>query len=155
VSACFCCGRDYPDDQLDRLQGRPEVAVCGGCLHWLLDQRDRGLVRAVPVLPADDIDASRAFWTAAGFGVEAYSSDFAIAEQEGVELHLVVRGEIDGDRGEAYLHVGDVDATHARWKAAGVAVSPLQDEPWGMREFSVVDPGGNRVRVGRSIPDSS
>ena len=153
MSACFCCGHDYPDDQLDRLQGRPQVAVCGRCLHWLLAVRQRDMVRAVPVLAAADLAASCAFWTAAGFDVEAYSPDFAAAEHEGVELHLVVREGSDRQRGEAYLHVRDVDATHDAWAAAGLPVSTVRDEPWGMREFDVVDPGGNKVRIGRSIPD--
>jgi len=26
-------------------------------------------------------------------------------------------------------------------------------QPWGMREFSLTDPSGNRVRIGRTIPD--
>jgi hypothetical protein len=153
VSACFCCGHDYPDDQLDRLQARPEVAVCGNCLHWLLAQREQELVRAVPVLAAADQDASSAFWTAAGFDVSPYSADFALAFRDGVELHLVDVDGSDRDRGGAYLHVRDVDATHEAWQAAGLPVSPVRDEPWGMREFHVTDPGGNRVRIGRSIPD--
>jgi hypothetical protein len=153
VSACFCCGHEYPDDQLDRLRRRPEVAVCDGCLHWLLARRDQGMVRAVPVLVAADQAASAAFWTAAGFDVSPDSADFAIAEHEGVELHLVVRAGADRDRGEAYLHVSDVDSVHDAWESAGLPVSPVRDEPWGMREFHVVDPGGNRVRIGRAIPD--
>ncbi len=153
MSACFCCGHDYPDDELDRLQRRAEVAVCNGCLHWLLEQRDRGMVRAVPVLAAGDQAASMAFWSAAGFDVSPYSADFAHAFQDDVELHLVDVDGSDRDRGGAYLHVQDVDATHDAWAAAGLPVSAVRDEPWGMREFHVVDPGGNRVRIGRSIPD--
>ena len=32
--------------------------------------------------------------------------------------------------------------------AAEADPTPLRDEPWGMREFSVTDPSGNRLRVG-------
>ncbi len=152
MTACFCCGHDRPDEELDRLQARPDIAVCGGCLTWLLARQDRGIVRAVPVLTADDLAASTAFWTAAGFGVERYGADFAAAESDGVELHLV-SGTADRDRGAAYLHVRDVDGVHAAWTAAGLTPSPVRDEPWGMREFHVIDPGGNRIRVGRSIPE--
>jgi catechol 2,3-dioxygenase-like lactoylglutathione lyase family enzyme len=153
VSACFCCGHDYPDDELDRLRDRSEVAVCGRCLTWLLASRNPDMVRAVPVLPTADLAASTAFWTAAGFGVEAYSADFAAATRNGVELHLVGVDGSDRDRGGAYLHVADVDAVRAAWDAAGLPVSAVRDEPWGMREFHLVDPGGNRVRIGRSISD--
>ncbi|HEX7275855.1 MAG TPA: VOC family protein [Acidimicrobiales bacterium] len=151
VSACACCDQDYPDDALDRLVGHPEIAVCAGCLVWLLARRDQALVRAVPVLTADDLAGSVAFWTSAGFDVEVYAPDFAAAERDGVELHLVDPGGSDRERGAAYLHVNDVDAVHEAWAAAGIPVSPVRDEPWGMREFNLVDPGGNRVRIGRSI----
>lgn len=128
----------------------PEVAVCAGCAEWLATW-SRTLVRAVPVLGAEDLAASIGFWEAAGFEVERFGDDFALAQRDGVELHLVQVGPEGRDRGEAYLHARDVDAVHAAWSAAGLQVSALRDEPWGMREFNVVDPGGNRLRVGRSI----
>jgi len=151
MSSCFCCDRDYAEEELDRLRSRAEIAVCGGCLEWLLERRTQDMVRAVPVLPVDDMADSVAFWTAAGFDVERYSADFAVAEHDGVELHLVDSEPSDRDRGRAYLHVRDVDEVHAAWSAAGLGPSPVRDEPWGMREFHVVDPGLNHVRVGRSI----
>jgi uncharacterized glyoxalase superfamily protein PhnB len=151
MGSCFCCGQDHPEQELDRLRSRSEIAVCGGCLEWLLARRTPEMVRAVPVLPVEDMADSVAFWTAAGFGVERYSAEFAIAEHDGVELHLVDSEPSGRDRGAAYLHVHDVDAVHAAWAAAGLPVSELRDEPWGMREFHLTDPGGNRVRVGVSI----
>jgi hypothetical protein len=30
-------------------------------------------------------------------------------------------------------------------------VSELRNEPWNMREFNLVDPGGNRLRIGQSL----
>jgi uncharacterized glyoxalase superfamily protein PhnB len=33
-------------------------------------------------------------------------------------------------------------------------VTALADEPWGMREFTLTDPSGNHVRIGRGIPDA-
>ncbi|MEA2704569.1 MAG: hypothetical protein QOD63_2514, partial [Actinomycetota bacterium] len=55
------------------------------------------------------------------------------------------------DRGEAYLHVRGVDTLHQEWRAAGLPVSDVRDEPWEMREFNLVDPGGNRLRVGENL----
>src|SRR6266536_5330952 len=43
-----------------------------------------------------------------------------------------------------------VDAWHARMSAAGLPVTPLQEEPWGMREFTLTDPSGNHLRIGRA-----
>ena len=35
--------------------------------------------------------------------------------------------------------------------AAGLDVTPIADQPWGMREFTLTDPFGNHIRVGRGI----
>ncbi len=143
---CSCCGRPFPPERLARLSCHAEIAICSGCADWLAG-KTRPIGRAVPVLPTDDLAASIAFWTLAGFDVQRFGTGFALARLDGVELHLVARdGEVAGG---AYLHARDVDALHAEWRAAGVEVSAVGDAPSGMREFSVVDPGGNRVRLGR------
>lgn len=147
---CYCCGKSVPVEQLARMVCHPEVAICAGCANWLAT-RSKALVRAVPVLRTEDLDASVAFWEGAGFEVHRFSEDFALGERDGVEVHLVEVRPEGRDRGEAYVHARDIDAVHAAWSAAGLPVSELRDEPWGMREFNVVDPGGNRVRVGRGI----
>lgn len=146
---CSCCGHTVAVDRLARLLCHPEVAICAGCADWLATW-SRTIVRAVPVLRTPDLAASIVFWDAAGFEVERFGDDFAIAERDDVELHLVGLRPEGRDRGEAYLHARDADAVHAEWHAAGLPVSELRDQPWGMREFDVVDPGGNRLRVGVS-----
>lgn len=147
---CYCCGRSFTEGDLARLACHDEVALCGGCIGWLAGQVG-AVTRAVPVLASSSLEDQSAFWSAAGFDVETFSDDFGAAVRDGVELHLVEVNSQARDRGEAYLHVRDVDAIHAAWAAAGLAVSEVRDEPWGMREFNVADPGGNRIRVGRSL----
>ncbi len=147
---CYCCGRSFAEDDLARLACHDEVALCGGCIGWLAGQVS-SVTRAVPVLRSPSLEAHSSFWSAAGFDVEAFSDDFGAAVRDGVELHLVEVDPNARDRGEAYLHVRDVDSIQAAWAAAGLPVSEVRDEPWGMREFNVVDPGGNQIRVGRNI----
>jgi hypothetical protein len=105
----------------------------------------------VPVLQTSDLAASMRFWAAAGFTTSQFGDDFASAHHDGVEFHLVEVLEALRDRGEAYLHVRGVDELHQAWAAGGLSVSEVRDEPWGMREFNVVDPGGNLVRVGQNL----
>lgn len=46
-----------------------------------------------------------------------------------------------------YFHVPDVDACYRSFIANGVTVSrPPEEMPWKMREMTVVDPDGNRLR---------
>ena len=52
----------------------------------------------------------------------------------------------------AYFRVDDVAAYHRRAVAAGAEVlKDLRDEPWGMREFGLRSPDGNRLMVAQSI----
>ena len=52
-----------------------------------------------------------------------------------------------------YLVVADADAAHARAIAAGaVEVRPLQDTPYGSREFTVKDPEGHTWSAGTDDP---
>jgi uncharacterized glyoxalase superfamily protein PhnB len=46
----------------------------------------------------------------------------------------------------------DVDALYARIMALGVTVvDPILDRPWGQREFTVEDPGGNWLTFWRRL----
>lgn len=35
MSACWCCGAQYPESELVRLGQHPEVGVCLRCARWL------------------------------------------------------------------------------------------------------------------------
>ena len=49
---------------------------------------------------------------------------------------------------EIVLEVDDLDAYHARFLASEYPVSePLQERPWGLRDFRVVDPDGYYLRI--------
>jgi uncharacterized glyoxalase superfamily protein PhnB len=53
----------------------------------------------------------------------------------------------------AYIVVEDADAAHARAVAAGaVILRPLQDTPYGSREFAVRDPEGHSWSAGTYDP---
>lgn len=52
-----------------------------------------------------------------------------------------------------YIVIPDVDAAHARAVAAGaVIIRPLQDTPYGSREFGVRDPEGHTWYAGTYNP---
>lgn len=48
----------------------------------------------------------------------------------------------------AYVQVSEVDAYFAELKSRNVDVSGLGDRPYGMRDFEVIDPNGNRLAFG-------
>ena len=57
-----------------------------------------------------------------------------------------------------YWRVADADRLYHEFAALGLPASGLpritepQDEPWGMREFTLKDPSGNLLRVGHELP---
>jgi len=65
-----------------------------------------------------------------------------------------VPGELGGaETSSAYIVVPDADAVYARAHAAGATiVRPLQDMPYGSREFAVSDPEGHTWSVGTYDP---
>lgn len=119
---------------------------------WRVDGAGRSSSsKSVNMLATADLPASVQFWEAAGFDVEHYGDDFAIAEGFGVELHLDARTDAARPAGGCYLHLRAVDDLRAAWVAAGLSPSEAVDQPWDMREFHLTDPGGNHIRVGDNL----
>jgi uncharacterized glyoxalase superfamily protein PhnB len=62
-------------------------------------------------------------------------------------------GELGNHSYFVYLTVEGLDQLHEELAARGAPVaSEPEDQPWGMREFSVRTPDGHRIRFGEPIP---
>lgn len=52
----------------------------------------------------------------------------------------------------AYLHIDDAAGLYRDYVSRDVEIwHPLQDKPWGMREFAVVTPDGHRIVFGEQL----
>ena len=52
----------------------------------------------------------------------------------------------------AYLTVDDIEVLHARVTGSDVElIKPIQDEPWGMREFGLRTIDGHRIMIGQPL----
>lgn len=109
--------------------------------------------KTVPVLPAQDIAASIDWYTALGFvctfrqeGAEPY----AILARAAMELHLFGCPDRHvAENTSCYIRLDALDALHAEFTARGIQpLSPMEVQPWGMREFYAWDPSGNLLRFG-------
>ena len=112
-----------------------------------------GGVEVTPTLPVRDIDEATRFCEAAGFEVEQYNDDFAFVrlnDQSVFDLDRIEGLDPPTNHAGCYVITDDVDDWHARFVAAGLVVTPIEDMPWGMHEFTLTDPSGNNIRVGRS-----
>jgi hypothetical protein len=159
AAECWCCGNEYPAEELVRLGCHDEIGLCEGCVGWLADRRGHAVRRAVPILATGDVSRAVAHYAALGFDTEHWEGGgYGFVMRDGVELlHLGEREDFDpaANTVSCYLHVRDADALYAQWSAADVAgelVAPF-DTDYGLREGSHTDPDGNVVRFGSPIPD--
>ena len=115
---------------------------------------------AIPTLPSRDVNETVMFYRRLGFegGVHSHG-DYAILTRGTLELHFFTHGELVPEDSSAgcYLRVLDVDSIYRAFAAAELPrqgiprMDALQDKPWGLREFAVVDADGNLVRIGQII----
>jgi len=117
---------------------------------------------AIPTLPCRSVTATVAFYQRLGFegGAHEFNHNYAILRRGSVELHFFTHKDLvpaDSSAG-CYIRVLDVDEVHRAFASsplprAGIPrMDALEDKPWGLREFAVVDPDGNLLRIGQVIP---
>ena len=118
---------------------------------------------AVPTLPARDMDATIAFYGQFGFEPVYRTPDpegyVILRRPEGLEIHFFRWPELDPERTYTgcYLRVSNVDALYgefaaARLPARGIpSLGGIEKKFFGMREFRLIDPNGNLLRVGEPM----
>jgi catechol 2,3-dioxygenase-like lactoylglutathione lyase family enzyme len=109
---------------------------------------------AKSIFPVGDMAEAAAFYRGLGFEVEAFDDGYAWVRHDDEEiLHLRLVPELDSasNKSAGYFHVADADSWHTAWAEGEVALSDIEDRPWGMREFSFSDPSGNLIRVGHNL----
>jgi catechol 2,3-dioxygenase-like lactoylglutathione lyase family enzyme len=119
---------------------------------------------AVPILPSRDLEGTLEFYSRLGFELQGAPIEryrYLIIGRGGIELHFWDAPNVDPLTTDAscYLRVDDADALHREWERIGVQTDPAMgsrlmppvDTDYGMREFALVDPSGNLVRVGSPL----
>jgi catechol 2,3-dioxygenase-like lactoylglutathione lyase family enzyme len=116
---------------------------------------------AIPILPSRSVNDTVAFYKRLGFdgGAHEFDSGYAILRRGGVELHFFTHSELVPAESSAgcYIRVTDVESFYrtclpSHLPSTGIPrMDALEDKPWGLREFAVVDPDGNLVRIGQVI----
>jgi catechol 2,3-dioxygenase-like lactoylglutathione lyase family enzyme len=113
------------------------------------------LKSSIPVLPSLDLDETIAYYTRLGFKVwSQHDGDYAILAREGCELHFFLMGHLDPKESffGCYWRVDDAEGMHQELLALGVPnLHPVEEKPWGMKEFALIDPHGNLIRIGQEI----
>jgi len=130
--------------------------------------REHKCMSLEPTIKCTDIKRSLAFYVdVLDFSVvlapdtdpESFMSRYAYLQRQGDGMHLSSHAG-DGVFGNVvYVRVDNVDALFKQFVERGLQTMdtenfpaltiPLTDQTWGMREFSVRDPDGNKLTFGQ------
>ena len=116
---------------------------------------------AIPTLPCRSVSATVGFYRRLGFEGDAheFNREYAILRRGAVELHFFTHKELVPANSSAgcYIRVLDVEDIYRSFSLSQLPrlgiprMDTLEDKPWGLREFAVVDPDGNLLRIGQII----
>jgi catechol 2,3-dioxygenase-like lactoylglutathione lyase family enzyme len=140
------------------LWSHPEIIICYGCLDYLNGRRDaqiamhgglQPLVGYDPVFSVVDVERAVDHYQRLGFTTDHHDETYAFAHWGNLVIHLT-RDDNAGAHmtSTLYLHVQDADAVAATWRSAGIEVAGPENQDYGKREGSHVDPDGNLIRFG-------
>ncbi len=113
------------------------------------------MTRLIPMLPVRSMPASVEFYQKLGFSVEHRNDDWRWAMLCSGECRLMVDQSINVHPEiprycVVYLYPDDVSGYHKQLRKSGLAVPELEESFYGMTEFRIEDPDGNRLWIGQS-----
>lgn len=108
----------------------------------------------IPMQPVADLARSIPFYEALGFTVRQRRDDWGWAHLACGEVQVMLDQSIHLHAGipktaVLYLYPEDIEAFHREATARGLTLPPLEVTFYGMREFRIDDPDGNRLWVGQ------
>jgi len=108
---------------------------------------------AIPVLASLNIDKTVRFYNEKlGFNRVGWKDEnYAVIVRDKIELHFwKCNNKIHPKNTSCYIQVKDVNGLYEEMKAVGVVHpnGPLKEQPWGMREFAILDEDGNMIKFG-------
>ena len=118
----------------------------------------------MPILPSRNLRETLAFYERLGFknrGAPPEEWDYLIVGRDRADLHFYAAPDTDPltTAASCFVFVDDADGLHAEWERIGVPVDPATgsrlvapvDTDYRMREFALVDPSGNLIRIGSAL----
>lgn len=89
------------------------------------------------------------------FGSEDFEG-YLMVQRDNVQLHFFEHRQLNPSEnyGQIYIRTNAIDAFYEELISRNVAIHPngaLQLKPWGMKEFSLLDPDNNLLTVGESV----
>ena len=114
------------------------------------------LQRAIPVLASLNIDKTVNFYKEKlGFDKVGWKDqNYAVIGRDKIEIHFWrCNDKIHPENTSCYIQVQLVDELYKEMQTAGVVHpnGPIKNQPWGMREFAILDADGNCIKFGQFL----
>ena len=115
------------------------------------------LLTIIPKLPMRDKAASKQFYIQGlGFSEVGDYGDYLLLKKEAIELHLF---EFKGfnpfeNDGQVYIRTTEIEALYQDIIDRKIPIhpnGPLENKPWGQKEFSLLDPDQNLLTFGENV----
>lgn len=89
------------------------------------------------------------------FGSADYE-DYLMVQKENIQIHFFAFAELDPKEnyGQVYIRTENIEEVYAWMLKNNVPIhpnAPLKNQPWGMREFSLLDPDNNLLTFGQVL----
>ncbi len=116
--------------------------------------------KSIPVLPSRSLRRTVKFYEKLGFAGTLLASDtYAILTRGDLEIHFFPHPDLIPQECYAgcYMRVSEVDSLHLAFTPAGLAelgiprMERVEEKPWRMREFALIDEDGNLVKFGKPL----
>lgn len=112
------------------------------------------MTRLIPMLPVKSMPASVAFYQKLGFNIEQRNEEWRWAMLYFDECRLMVDESINAHpplprSSVLYFYPDDIAGYHKQLRENGLDIPELETSFYGMTEFRMQDPDGNRLWIGQ------
>jgi catechol 2,3-dioxygenase-like lactoylglutathione lyase family enzyme len=117
------------------------------------DGQPQGIRQALPELPCYDVAAAVAYYRdVLGFRINYQQQDLGVMDRDAITILLIARTDRHKGIGSFGTYVSDADVLYEELLAKGANVlGPPVSYPWGLRNFQVLDPEGNRITFSQTF----
>lgn len=109
--------------------------------------------QVAPAFAAKDFDGLVKFYRdVLGFEASYKTDVYAVLVRDDVMLHVYPeRDGMVGGNNSAYFFVEGVDAIYEQVRERATIVHPISDQEYGLRDFLMEDPEGNKIGISQRL----
>ncbi|MBD0726517.1 glyoxalase/bleomycin resistance/extradiol dioxygenase family protein [Flavobacterium sp. L1I52] len=115
------------------------------------------LISIIPKLPMRDKTASKSYYIdQLAFTEIGDFGDYLLLKKDNIEIHFFEFKELkpEDNYGQVYIRTQDIEDFYQSLLDKKVLIhpnAPLQNKPWGQKEFALLDSDNNLLTFGESI----